>query len=217
MIRTSSRATASSLNLTVTPAGYSGYTDGSVSSLPVSFLPVTWINIEDLVAADTPTRWEAQEVLDYLARRTKARFYADENFPIQAIGILRSMGASVITAQEVGLVGHPDENHIAYARKNSLILVSCDRDFLDENHHPLIHCPAIFVFDFGSGSTVEIRQAYGCLAAALRTPQFFDKWWKVAAKRDSWTEYVRHQDGTTSRHRMRFWRGNLQEWVNEVS
>lgn len=45
-----------------------------------------------MVGQDRPNREEAQEVLNYLARRAKARFYADENFPAQAVSLLREMG-----------------------------------------------------------------------------------------------------------------------------
>ena len=175
---------------------------------------MVWINIEDLVASNPPSPREAQEVFDNLAKHAKARFYADENFPPNATAILRSR-ARVVTAQEAGLIGHPDENHITYARKNGRVLVTCDRDFLDERRHPLIHCPAIFVFDFGSGSVAEIRQAFRCLNDVLSAPQFYDKWSKTDAKRNSWSEYMRHQDGSTSRSRSRVWRGKLQEWVND--
>ena len=116
---------------------------------------MAWTNIEDIVAADPPSPREAREVLDNLARRAKARFYADENFPAKATAILRDMGAKVVTAQEAGLMSHPDENHVSYARKNGLTIVTGDRDFLDERRHPIIHCPAIFVFDFGSGQSHE--------------------------------------------------------------
>ena len=164
---------------------------------------------------DPPSSREAQEVLDNLARRAKARFYADENFPLKATAILRAMGAKVMTAQDARLTGRSDEDHIAYARSNGLVLVTCDRDFLDERRHPLIHCPAVFVFSFGSGSRAEMRRAFRCLSTVFLMPQFFDKWWKVDAKRDCWSEYVRHKDGSTARSRMRLWRGRLQEWVNE--
>jgi hypothetical protein len=40
-----------------------------------------WVDLADLVRRNPPTPREAQQVLDYLARRAKARFYADENFP----------------------------------------------------------------------------------------------------------------------------------------
>lgn len=174
-----------------------------------------WRDIEELAAEDPPSPKELREVLENLARKAKARFYADENFPANAAAVLRSLGAHVVTAQEAGRGGHPDENHAAYALKNGLILVTCDRDFLSESKHPLIHCPAVFVFSFGSGSDDEIRRSYRCLASALRTPQFFDKWWKVEASPDSWTESVRYANGTTSRQRHRVWHGRVQQWVDE--
>jgi predicted nuclease of predicted toxin-antitoxin system len=172
---------------------------------------MTWVNIEVLVKQNPPTQKEAQQVLDYLARRAKARFYADEDFPAQAVHLVREMGAKVRTNREAGLSGHDDGDQLAYARRNGMILLSCDRDLLDERRYPIVHCPAIFVFDFGSGSSREMKQTFWCIAGALRMPQFFDKWWKVDAKRDCWTELVRHQDGSTSRHRQRLWRGKIQE------
>lgn len=171
-----------------------------------------WVDLADLVRRNPPTPREAQQVLDYLARRAKARFYADENFPPKAVEILRKMGAQVRTAHEEGLAGREDEDHAAFARKHGLILLSCDRDFLNERRFPLVKCPAIFVLDLGSGSDHDIRQTFRCLSTAFRVPQFFDQWWKIDAKPEGWTEYVRHLDGTTSRSRHRLWRGRKQEW-----
>src|SRR5262249_48000457 len=85
-----------------------------------------------------------------------------------------------------GLSGHDDGDQIAYSLRNGLILVTSDRDYLDERRHPIIHCPAIFLFDFGFGTPYEMRQAFRCLEGALSMPQFYDKWWKVDAKRDCW-------------------------------
>ncbi|SRR5216683_670690 len=176
---------------------------------------MTWVNMEVLVERNPPTRKEVQQVLDYRARRAKARFYADEDFPPQAVHLVREMGAKVQTNREAGLGGHDDGDQIAYALRNGLILLTCDRDYLDERRFPIIHCPAIFVFDFGSGSVREMKQAFRCLTNTLRMPQFFDKWWKVDAKRDCWTEFVRYLNGSTSRHRLRLWRGKIQEWVED--
>jgi hypothetical protein len=175
---------------------------------------MAWISIELVVAQNPPSRKEVQQILSYLARKAKARFYADGNFPGEAVALLRAMGAKVQTAYAAGLTGRADESHVAYARKNGLVLLTCDRDFLNERRFPLIHCPAIYVFDFGSGSLREMKQTLRCLASVFRTPQFYDKWCKVDAKRDCWTELLRHLDGSTSRHRYRLWRGNLQEWVD---
>lgn len=173
-----------------------------------------WVNLINVVRQNPPTAKEIEQVIEYRRRKAKARFYADENFPTLATQILRNMGGRIITVQELGRRRHPDENHAAYALHHGYILVSLDRDYLDESRFPLIHCPAIAVFDFGSGSATDIRRALTCLQRALSAPQFYDKWIKIDAKRDSWTEYARHLDGTTSRSRYRLWRGNIQEWVD---
>src|SRR5437870_1662231 len=79
------------------------------------------------------------------------------------------------------------------------VLLTCDRNYLDERGFPLVHCPAIAVFGFSSCSVSEVRRSFVCLERALRMPQFFDKWAKIDSNPDSWTEYTRHLDGTTSR------------------
>jgi predicted nuclease of predicted toxin-antitoxin system len=172
-----------------------------------------WVNLIDLVRANPPTQKEIEQVLEYRRKKAKARFYADENFPARATEVLRSMGGRAITVQDSGHGGEPDENHAAYALKHGLILVTCDRDYLNENQFPLIHCPAIVVLDFGSGSLKEIRKTFTCLERVLASPQFFDKWVKIDAKRDSWIEYSRCLDGTTSRSRYRVYKGTIQEWI----
>lgn len=173
-----------------------------------------WINLIDLVRANPPTKKEVEQVLDYRRKRAKARFFVDENFPSRATDVLRDMGGRAITVQDSGRRGHPDENQAAYALGHGLILVTCDRDYLNDTRFPLIHCPAIVVCDFGSGSKKEIRQTFICLERILASPQFFDKWVKIDARRDSWTEYSRCLDGTTSRSRYRVYRGMIQEWIS---
>jgi predicted nuclease of predicted toxin-antitoxin system len=174
---------------------------------------MTWVDEETLSAAMPPKKKEAAEVLLYVARKAKARFFADENFPTRAVEILRGMGAKVLTVQEAGTRRHPDENHAAFALREGLILLTCDRDFLDNRRFPLVHCPAIFVFDFGDGTEREMRQAYRCMSVVFPAPQFYDKWCKFDARRESWTETFRYQNGTTSRSRLRLFRGRIQDWV----
>lgn len=174
-----------------------------------------WIDIIERVRAESPTKKEAEQVLDYQRRKAKPRFYADENFPVLAGQVLRKMGARLSTARDAGLAGHPDEDHAAYALKHGYVLVTCDRDYLDECRFPLIHCPAIIVFDFGSGSLAEIRQSFGCLQTIFGFPQVFDKWVRIDARRTCWTEYMRFLNGSTSRSRYRLYRGELQHWVED--
>ena len=174
-----------------------------------------WVDLEQLLAEDPPQRSQTLAVRELAKLRAKPRFYTDENFSTRASKILREMEAKVTTAQEVGMLHYPDEAHAAYALRHSLILLTCDRDFLDNNRFPLIKCPAIYVFQFGSGGDVDIRSAFQCLASAFMTPQLVDKWMVVDASVNEWTERARFLDGTTARTRYRYYRGTLQEWVME--
>ncbi len=174
---------------------------------------MAWVNIEKPAKTEMPAEREKREILENVRRRAKARFYADENFPGVAVGILRQLGADVSIVREAGCTGHPDENHAASALRLGRVLITCDRDYLDERKFPLLRCPAIVVCDFGSGTESEIIDTYQCLWAILTAPQFFDKWTKIDAHRSAWSEYTRFQDGSTARQRYRRYQGRLQEWV----
>jgi len=174
-----------------------------------------WVDVAEQLKEDPPSKAEIRQGEEFLRRNAKVRFYADENFPAVAVEILRGCGGRVLTAQEAGLRRHPDENHAAFALRNGYVLVTCDRDYLDNGKFPLTHCPAIAVFDFGRGTPIEMRATFRCLNGAFRVPQFYDKWMKIDAMRTSWTEYVRFLNGSTARTRFRYHRGRLQEWIGK--
>jgi len=113
------------------------------------------------------------------------------------------------------VVGHPDENHAAEALRLRRILITCDHDYLDERRFPLIHCPALIVCDFGSGTEQDIRHTFACLGGAFAASQFFDKWIKIHATRDGWTTITRHLNGTTARTRYRIYEGRMRQWVDD--
>jgi hypothetical protein len=171
---------------------------------------MAWIDIEN----PEPTEREIRQVEEFVRRKAKPRFYADENFPQLAIEILRNLKADVLTVQDNRRRGHPDENHVAEALRLGRILITCDRDYLDERRFKLVHCPALVVFDFGRGTAREIWETFKCLGSIFSAPQFFDKWTKISANRDGWTDYARHLDGTTTRVRYRFQGGRMQQWVD---
>ena len=176
---------------------------------------MSWVNLVELVRANPPTKKEIDQVLEFQRRKAKVSFYTDENFPSAVTQLLRKMRARVTTASDEGMRRHPDENHSAFALRHGHVLLTCDRDYLDERRFPLIHCPAIAVFNFGSGSSRDIHKSLSCLQRVVGFPQFFDKWVKIDARPDCWIEYCRHLDGTTFRYRYRLYRGHIQEWIND--
>lgn len=123
-----------------------------------------------------PSPGEVRQVVEARRRRAKPTFYVDECFPEIATALLGRLRARILTARELGFVGYPDEHHAAFALKRRAVLVSCDRDYLDERRFPLIQAPCIVVFGFGSGSGRDVWRAYRCLSSILVMPEFYDKW-----------------------------------------
>ncbi len=75
-----------------------------------------------------------------------ARIYADEQFPRQVVQNLRSLGHDVLTVQEAGNTGLPDEDVLAFAiSENRVVLTVNRRDFfrlhkLEPGHSGIIAC-----------------------------------------------------------------------------
>ena len=75
-----------------------------------------------------------------------ARIYADEQFSRQVVQNLRSLGHDVLTVQEAGNAGLPDEDVLAFAiTQNRVVLTVNRRDFfqlhkLEPDHSGIIAC-----------------------------------------------------------------------------
>jgi predicted nuclease of predicted toxin-antitoxin system len=173
-----------------------------------------WVNTSELPDVKLP-KSEEKALDNYMRqKRKKPRFYADEDFPARAVEIIRAVGLNVVTAEEAGKRGHPDENQLAEAKRQGRILLSCDRDFLNERRFPIIESSTLVVFDFGTKTEDEIVQALQCLAVIELFPDFFERGVKIDAKTSEWTETHRFQEGVTRRFRNRWHQGELQEWVD---
>ncbi|HZQ11142.1 MAG TPA: DUF5615 family PIN-like protein [Anaerolineae bacterium] len=77
-----------------------------------------------------------------------ARFYSNENFPLQVVIALRALGHNVLTANEAGNANAsiPDERVLAFAIQQGRALVTINRwDFvrlrnLNQDHMGIIVC-----------------------------------------------------------------------------
>jgi len=73
-----------------------------------------------------------------------ARLYADEQFPRQVVQKLRSLGHDVLTVQEAGNAGLPDEEVLAFAiSQNRAVLTVNRRDFFQLHKLKPDHCGII--------------------------------------------------------------------------
>ena len=75
-----------------------------------------------------------------------ARLYADEQFPKPVVENLRALGHNILTVQEAGKTGLPDEDVLNFAiRENRAVLTLNRRDFfqlhnLNPDHTGIIAC-----------------------------------------------------------------------------
>src|SRR5438270_13452697 len=74
------------------------------------------------------------------------RFHLDEVCDPRIANGLRLRGAAVSTAAEAGLLGAPDEAHLAYAWSQARVIVTHDTDFLrlhasGAEHSGIVYCP----------------------------------------------------------------------------
>ena len=61
---------------------------------------------------------------------TEIKFYADEHIPRAVVRGLRDRGCDVLTAQEAGLLGASDPEHVRRAASAGRVIVTQDADFL---------------------------------------------------------------------------------------
>lgn len=66
-----------------------------------------------------------------------ARLYADENFPLPIVELLRSAGHDVLTTEEAGNsgVGIPDEDVLGFAVRNERAVLTRNWDDFRRLHH----------------------------------------------------------------------------------
>lgn len=83
--------------------------------------------------------------------KKKARFLVDENMGNDVAVLLRDFGYNAIFVAEAGLIGHPDEAVFAYAWKVNRIILTHDRDFLNDRQFPFHRNPGVIVLPGAEG------------------------------------------------------------------
>jgi len=157
-----------------------------------------WSNTKDLEGPKLSKKEEAEYENYVRAKKKKQRFYVDADVPRQAVEILREWGFNVLTAGEAGKKTHSDEDHLAEARKQRRILVSCDRDYLIERRYPIHENPIILaVCDFGTGTRDQIIATFQWLDWIQFVGDYVHEGVKIDAKTSEWKETVRFQEGYT--------------------
>lgn len=99
-----------------------------------------------------PSKEEAKPFLG------EAKFYADYNVDDSIVLVLKHLGYNVETAQEIAAEKQPDQFHFKRAFQTKRILLTQDKDFLNDDLFPLSQTRGVFIFDINTASTSEIAR-----------------------------------------------------------
>ena len=124
-------------------------------------LNMFWEKIEQ------PSKRETTKFKRAFARR--ARFLIDEDLPEALAGALNRRGWNVRTVEDLGLKGRSDEEILAAALREDRMLLTQDRDFLDERRFPRHRNPGLVVLPGGSGNIESLVEALGVLLPIVGT------------------------------------------------
>jgi predicted nuclease of predicted toxin-antitoxin system len=86
----------------------------------------------------------------------KTKFFVDESLGPEVTAFLREKGLNVKDVFEEGLSGRSDEDVFAYAWRTQRVLLSQDRDFLDDQRFPENRNPGVIVLPGGGGDQVAM-------------------------------------------------------------
>lgn len=95
------------------------------------------------------TKKEEADALSDSQRKT--RFLIDESVDHSVTWVIRRSGWNAVHVQDCGLKGHPDENVMAYAKRENRMLITHDIDFLDNGRFPLSRSPGLILIPGAEG------------------------------------------------------------------
>ena len=118
------------------------------------------------------------------AFRREAKFYAETSVEQVAVEILHDLGFKVSTSGEVGLSEHDDADHLGYARRENRILLTKDKDFLDDRKFPYQQSPGIVVLDIDPVTQESLADALYVLKVVIRPYREIWQGSKILISRD---------------------------------
>jgi predicted nuclease of predicted toxin-antitoxin system len=78
------------------------------------------------------------------------RFYCDEHIDLAIANALRKRGVDVLTAQEAGLLGVPDQDHLQLAISQNRVILTQDTDFLRMHKLGVSHSGIVYAHQSAS-------------------------------------------------------------------
>ena len=149
--------------------------------------------------------------------RKKARFLVDENMYGAVLKFLKQAGFNAVGISNVGLSGHADEDILAFAKRDDRVVLTHDRDFLDDRRFPLSQNPGIVVLPGAHGNSDALLSA---IRHVIRTVGVSRGLWtatRVVVSQDGvWSVYTfEKSSGQIVSNRYRFTPRGMEYWTEE--
>jgi len=148
--------------------------------------------------------------------RREAKFYAEDSIEQVVIDILRDLGFKVISSREAGLSGHDDADHLAYASRENRILLTKDKDFLNDRKHSPFESPGMIVLNIDPLNRESLEDVLYVLKFVIKPYREIWHKSKVLISKDRQIT-VWQREHKTSRWQSTRYRlsrsGQAQEWV----
>jgi predicted nuclease of predicted toxin-antitoxin system len=133
------------------------------------------------------------------------------NQDAEVAGILRNEGFNVETTREAGLDGQDDSSVFAHARRTGRVLVTHDRDFLDNRAFPLRPGPGVAILTGGDGNREQLWRSLVYLCRMGSMARFWENAKIIVGSEGTFTVNQIDATGATVTTRSRFGPGGRPE------
>jgi hypothetical protein len=150
--------------------------------------------------------------------RKKARFLVDESLGRNVADVLRDYGWNTKYVGDLGLDGHSDEDVFARAWADDRILLTHDRDFLDDRRFPPHRNPGLVVLPGAEGNEAALLLALAGLVSFVGPFREGYRRDKVHVSADAEWTFIRRNVDTGAMEKRRFRippNGPMEEWTDE--
>jgi predicted nuclease of predicted toxin-antitoxin system len=152
--------------------------------------------------------------------RGKPSFLVDESLGSEVTDLLRKSGWNATDVFEIGINGQPDENVFAAAKSRDRILLTHDRDFLNNHRFSPRLNPGLVVLPGGNGDRRALVNALDELLAIIGETRELWRATKIEiSSQNEWTVLTfNRDDGKVHKNRFRFAkRGGGEYWSDDDS
>jgi predicted nuclease of predicted toxin-antitoxin system len=111
------------------------------------------------------------------------RLKTDENFPVEAVDLLRAAGHNTLSVFDQSLSGQPDSKIASVCKQEGRVLITLDTDFSDIRTYPPADYPGLLVLRLARQSVPEVTRLIRRLLEVLETTDCHGQLWIVERNR----------------------------------